>query len=138
MTKNRFLQYVQKTEHINWAWFEIPHAAQRKLFPKCNFFSQESTKSNRRITLFYQKVRYLHFLCHLIWLRWFNVLVHECLNLTRFCFNVSYDLLCSRKKNNGKKVKKKKKFYLPTYPIFLEDVTPSATSRRILKLLNQY
>ena len=31
----------------------------------------------------------------------------------------------SRKKSNDKKVKKKnQKFYLPTYPIFLEHVTP--------------
>ena len=89
---NRYLQQNQKTEHINWAWFGIPHPAQMKLFPKCNFFSQESTNSYRKITLFYQKVRVLNFLCHLIWLRWFNFLVHECLNLTRFYFSVSYAL----------------------------------------------
>ena len=37
MTKNRFSQHVQKTEHINWGWFGILHAAQIKLHPKCNF-----------------------------------------------------------------------------------------------------
>ena len=46
-------------------------------FQNVTFFSQESTKSYRRITLFYQKVRDLHFLCHLIWPRWFNFLVHD-------------------------------------------------------------
>ena len=49
------------TEHE----FFVPHAAQRKLFSKCNFFSQEFTKSYRRI-FFYQKVRDLHFLRNLI------------------------------------------------------------------------
>ena len=33
---------------------------------------------------------------------------------------------------------KKKKSYLPTYPIFLEHVTPSAVPRHIFILLNQY
>ena len=81
-----------KTEHINWAWFLIPHAAQGKIFPTCNFFLEESTKSYIKITFFYQKVRDFPFLCHLIWPRWFNFLVHECLNLIRFCFNVPYAL----------------------------------------------
>ena len=112
MTRNRFLQHAQKTEHINWAWFGIPHAGQRKLFPKCEFFSQESTKSYRRITYFYQKFRDLHFLCHLIWPRWFNFLVNECLNLTRFCFSVSYAPCIQQKKIMTKNWKKK---ILPTY-----------------------
>ena len=53
-----------------------------------------------------------------------------------------------KKKKNEKKFKKKKKKKkhcqksekkkLPTYPIFLEPVTPSAASRRIFILLNQY
>ena len=75
MIKNRFLQHVQKTEHIKWAWCGISYAAKRKLFPKCSFFSQESTKSCRRITFFNQKIRDLHFLCHLIWLRWFKACI---------------------------------------------------------------
>ena len=75
--KNRFLQHVQKTEHINLAWIGIPYAAQRKLFPKCNFFPQESTKVIQEEYFFYQKVRDFHFLCHLIWPRWFSFLVHE-------------------------------------------------------------
>ena len=29
--KKRFLHEVQKIELINWEWFGIPHAAQRKL-----------------------------------------------------------------------------------------------------------
>ena len=33
---------------------------------------------------------------------------------------------------------KNKKSYLPTYPIYLEHVTPSAVPRHILILLNQY
>ena len=134
MTKNRFLQHVQKTEHINWAWFGIPHAAQKKLFTKCNFFSQEFTKSYRKITFFYQNVRDLHFLCHFIWPRWSNFLVHECLNLTRFCFSV---FVYSRKKTMTKKWKKKKS-YLRTYPVFLEHLTCSAVPRDIFILLNQY
>ena len=45
----------------------------------------------------------------------------------------------SRKKNWQKsEKKKKKKSYLPTYPIFLEHVTPSAVPRHIFILLNQY
>ena len=44
MTKNRFSQHVQKTEHINWVWFGILHAAQRKLFPKFNFFHKNPQK----------------------------------------------------------------------------------------------
>ena len=49
--------------------------------------------------------------------------VHECLNLTRFCFSVSYALY-SRKKSNDKKVKKKFKnsTYLPLQ-FCLEHVT---------------
>ena len=84
--------HTMKTEHINWAWFLIPHAAQGKIFPTCNFFLEESTKSYIKITFFYQKVRDFPFLCHLIWPRWFNFLVHECLNLIRFCFSVPYAL----------------------------------------------
>ena len=45
MTKNRFSQHIQKTEHINWGSFGIFHAAERKLLPK--FY--------RRLTLFYWK-----------------------------------------------------------------------------------
>ena len=139
MTKNRFLQHVQKTEHINWASFGIPHAAQGKLFPKCNFCSQESTKSYRRITFFYQKLRDLHFLCLLIWSR-FNFFWLDCLNLTRFWFNVSYIcFLYTVEKNTDKKMKKNKKPYLPTYPIFFfEHVTPCAITRPIFIMLNQY
>ena len=74
--------------YINWTLFGIPHAAQRKLFPKCNFFSQQSAKSYRKITFLYQKVRDLHFLCHLIWPRCFNFLVHEC--LSHECFICSF------------------------------------------------
>ena len=44
MTKTRFSQLVQKTEHINWEWFGILHAAQRKLLPKCNFFHKNPQK----------------------------------------------------------------------------------------------
>ena len=55
ITNNRFLKDVQKTEHVNSAWFGIPHAAHWKLFLKCNFFSQECTKSYRRITFFTKK-----------------------------------------------------------------------------------
>ena len=43
MTKNRFSQHIQKTEHINWGSFGIFYAAERKLLPKCY----------RRLTLFY-------------------------------------------------------------------------------------
>ena len=86
--KKRFLQHVQKTEHVNLAWSGIPHAAQRKFFPKFNFFCKNSQKVIEEEYLFTN----LHFLCHLIWPRWFNFLVHECLNLTRFCFIVSYAL----------------------------------------------
>ena len=76
MTKNRFLQHVQKTEQINWAWFGIPHAAERKLFQNVTFFLKNPQKVIKN-NIFYQKVRDLHFLCHLIWLRWFNFLVHD-------------------------------------------------------------
>ena len=65
MTKNRFLQHVQKTDDINWAWSEITDGAQRKLFPKCKFFWKNPQKVD------------LHFLCHLIWPSWFNFLVHD-------------------------------------------------------------
>ena len=44
ITKNRFSQHVQKTEHINWGWFGIPHAAQRKLIPKSNIFRKDPQK----------------------------------------------------------------------------------------------
>ena len=53
MTKNRFSQHVQKTEHINWGWFGILYVAQRKHLPKFQRFSQEFTKSYRRLTFFY-------------------------------------------------------------------------------------
>ena len=42
------------------------------------------------------------------------------------------------KKQWQKSEKKIKKSYLPTYPIFLEHVTPSAVPRHIFILLNQY
>ena len=59
----------------------------------------------------------MHFLCHLIWPRWFNFLVHGCLNLTWFCFSISYALCVQLKKkqktkNNDEKGKKK-------YPILV-------------------
>ena len=38
MTKNRFLQ------HINGERYGIPHVAQRKLFPKYNFFHKNPQK----------------------------------------------------------------------------------------------
>ena len=45
---SQFKFLVMADKHLNTstehAWFEILHGAQRKLFPKCNFFSQESTK----------------------------------------------------------------------------------------------
>ena len=44
MTKNRFLEHVQKIEHINWEWFGVFHAAQRKLLPKFNFFTKNPEK----------------------------------------------------------------------------------------------
>ena len=34
LTKNRFLQQVQKIELINWEWTGIHYAAQRKPFSK--------------------------------------------------------------------------------------------------------
>ena len=62
-----FRKLNTSTEH---GWFEILHGAQRKLFPKCNFFSQESTK---KLTFFCQKFRDLHFLSHSIWLDFASV-----------------------------------------------------------------
>ena len=44
MTKNRFSQHVEETEHMNWEWFGIFHAAQRKLLPKYNFFHKNPQK----------------------------------------------------------------------------------------------
>ena len=44
MSKNRFLQHVQKTEHINWGWFGIFHAAQKKLLAEINFFYKNQQK----------------------------------------------------------------------------------------------
>ena len=44
MTKNRFLQDIQKNEHINWGWFGILHDAQKKLLSKCNFFFNNPQK----------------------------------------------------------------------------------------------
>ena len=44
MTKYRFSQHVQKTEHISRGWFGILHAAQRKILPKCNFFLKDPQK----------------------------------------------------------------------------------------------
>ena len=85
---------------------------------------------------FFTKKSDLHFLCHLIWPRWFNFLVHECLNLTRFCFSVSYALCISRKKSNDKKVKKKSKI-LPTYlSYFFGACNLNAAPRYISILLN--
>ena len=44
MKKKRFLQDVQKGEHINWGWFGILHAAQRKTLLKGNFFCKDPQK----------------------------------------------------------------------------------------------
>ena len=112
-------------------------------FQNVTFFLQESTKSYRRITLFYQKVIDLHFLHHLIWPRWFYFLVHDLSVSIWLDFASVLHMLFvqSRKKNWQKSPKKKnknKKSYPPTYPIFSEHVTPSAVPRRIFILLNQY
>ena len=63
----------------------------------------------------------------------------QALNLTRFCFSVSYirSLYAVDKKQRPKSEKKKLKT-LPTYPIFLDHVTPSAVTRRIFILFNKY
>ena len=116
VTKNRFLQHVQKTEYINWASFRIPHAAQRKFFPKCNFFSQEFTKRYRGITYFLPKSQRFAFSVPFnltekvqllsLWLGF--------LNLTRFWFSVSYIcFLYTAEKNQRQKGEKKLK--IPTY-----------------------
>ena len=108
-------------------------------FPNVTFFLKNPQKViYRRVTFFYQKVRNLHFLCHLIWPRWFNFLVHECLNLTRFFFSVSYALCIQWKIKAMTKKWKKNPTYLATYPIFLEHVTPIAVPRHIFILFNQY
>ena len=138
MTKNRFLQHVQKTEQINWVWFGIPHAAKRKLFPKCYFFLKNPQKVIKN-NIFNQKVRNLHFLCHLIWPRWFNFLVHDLSAYIWLDFALVFHMLFvySRKKKQWQKSEKKnKKSYLPTYPIFLEHVTPGAIPRHISILSN--
>ena len=35
---------MKKTVHIKWGWFEILHAAQRELLPRCNFFHKNQQK----------------------------------------------------------------------------------------------
>ena len=61
MTRNRFLQHVQKTcldfcnMFINWEWFGIPHAPQRKFFPKCNFFFSRIHKKLQKNNIFLPK-----------------------------------------------------------------------------------
>ena len=92
---------------------------------------------------FFTKKSDLHFLCHLIWPRWFNFLVHECLNLTRFSSVFHMLFAYSRKKKALIKMwKKNQKFYLPTYPIFLEHVTsvlyPDAFPYCWISISNKY
>ena len=124
MTKNRFLQHVQKTGHINWAWFGIAHATQSKLFSTCNFFSQEPTKSYKRIIFFYQKVRNLPFLCLLIWLRWFNFIVQNLSVSIWLNFASVFDKLFVN--SNKKQWQKSGKKILPTYLSYFSGVcTPS-------------
>ena len=38
LTKNRLLQQVQKIELLNWDWFGILYAIQRKLLPKMHSY----------------------------------------------------------------------------------------------------
>ena len=108
------MQLVQKTEHINWAWFGIPDTAQKKLLPECNILEgeelQESTKSYKIIIFFYQKVRYFHFLWQLIWPRWFNFLVHDLSVYIWLVFTSVFHMLLvyNRKKKITKKWKKEK------------------------------
>ena len=73
------------------------------------FFSQESTKSYRRITFLYQKVRDSHFLCHLIWSRWFNFLVYDLSVLIWLDVASGFHMLFvySRKTKQWQKVKKR-------------------------------
>ena len=87
---------------------------------KMQLFLARIHKKLLKNNIFYQKVRDLRFPYHLIWPRWFNFLVHdfECLNLSRFCFSVSYALCIQQKKKTmTKKWKKtlKNSTYLPTY-----------------------
>ena len=44
MAKKRFLQHVQKPEHIKLRVISNFHAAQRKLLPKFNFFGKNPQK----------------------------------------------------------------------------------------------
>ena len=143
MTKNRFLKYVQKTEHVNWAWFGIPHAAQNKLFPRCNFFARIHKKLEKNNN-FLPKSQIFAFSMHLIWPGWFNFLVHNLIVFIWPDFVSVFHMLFvdSRKKKVTKMFtmpKKWKKKFLPTYlSYFLEHVTPSAVPRHIFILLNQY
>ena len=139
MAKNRFLQHVQKTEHINWGWFGTPHAAQRKLLPKCNFFRNNPQEVIEEWHFFTKKSEICIF--YVIWfdrdgltsqfMTW--MFKFDCILLQ--CFVCS---LYTVEKKMTKKWKKKKKSYLAIYPIFLEHVTPSAVPRRIFILWNQY
>ena len=107
---NMFRKLNLSTEHD----LESLMLLRGKSFQNVTFFHKNPQKFIEEQHSFYQKVRYLLFLCHLILLGWFNFLVHECLNLTRFCFSVSYALCIQQKKNNDKKGRNKLKI-LPTY-----------------------
>ena len=108
------------------AWFEIPHAAQRELLQKCNFFSQQSTKNYRRITFFYQKVRDFHFSVPFSLIEMVELLNSwlEYLNLTRFCFPVFHMLFVytRNKKQWQKNEKQIKKSYLSTESVLVTDM----------------
>ena len=107
-------------------------------FQNVTFFLKNPQKVIEN-NIFYQKVRNLHFLCHLIWPRWFNFLVHDFSAYIWRDFALVFYMLFvySRKKKQWQKSEKKnKKFYLSTYPIFLEHVTPGAVLRHISILSN--
>ena len=66
MTKIDFCNIFRKLNTSNEHDLEFLVLLKEDSFQNVTFFSQESTKSYRTITFFNQKVRDLHFLCHLI------------------------------------------------------------------------
>ena len=98
MTKTRLSQHVQKAEHINWGWFGILHV----------------TFSSRIHKVREQNIKDLHLLCHLMWPRWFNFLVHDLSVYILLDFASLLHMLFAYKVER-KNDKKLKKVILPTY-----------------------
>ena len=69
---NMFKKLNKSTEHD----LEFLTLLKGNSFQNVTFFLKNPQKVIKD-NIFNQKVRNLHFLCHLIWPRWFNFLVHD-------------------------------------------------------------